>query len=138
MSERVGEFLSGLAKDIVNNNIHGYGSKLQEKVDEKIKIFNEAASVYTDEERRKYATKKVIKNHKAAFEKLVDHPQHYGGDKTYEVIKVLEAWNLDFHLGNVVKYVYRAGKKDADTEIKDLEKAKWYIQRKIDLLKEKE
>ena len=60
MSEKVGEFLSGLAKDIVNNNIHGYGSKLQEKVDEKIKIFNESASVYTDEERRKYATKKVF------------------------------------------------------------------------------
>ena len=63
------------------------------------------------------------------------HPPHYGGEKTYEVIKVLEAWNIDFHLGSAIKYIYRSGKKNVKTEIKDLEKAKWYIQRKIDLLK---
>jgi hypothetical protein len=42
----------------------------------------------------------------------VDHPAHYGGeDNPYEAIKVVEAWGLDFHLGNVVKYISRAGKK---------------------------
>jgi len=138
MSEKVGEFLSGLAKDIVNSNIHGYGSKIQEKVDEKIKIFNKTASVYTDEERLKYATKKVFKNHKIAFEKLNDHPQHHAGDKAYEVIKVLEVWNLDFHRGNAVNHIYRSSIEDTDAKIQNLEKAKWYIQRKIDLLKEKE
>ncbi len=43
-------------------------------------------------------------------------PEHYGGaDSTYEVFKVLEAWNLDkdFYLGNVIKYVARAGKKNS-------------------------
>lgn len=60
----------------------------------------------------------------------VDHPDHYGGeDNPYEAIKVVEAWELDFHLGNVVKYVSRAGKKGDALE--DLKKARWYLERKI-------
>jgi hypothetical protein len=66
----------------------------------------------------------------------VNHPQHYGGvENTYEVIKVIEALDMDFHLGNTFKYIARAGKKGTDKEIQDLEKAMWYLQRKIDLLK---
>ena len=68
----------------------------------------------------------------------VYHPDHYGGkDNLYEAIKVIEAWNLDFNLGNVVKYISRAGKKDKDAELQDLEKALWYLQRSIDKLTEK-
>lgn len=66
----------------------------------------------------------------------VSHPSHYGGDTTYEAIKVIEAWGLGFHLGNVVKYISRAGKKDQTKELEDLEKASWYLQRRIDQLKE--
>lgn len=63
----------------------------------------------------------------------VDHPSYYGGeDNPYEAIKVIEAWGLDFHLGNVVKYVSRAGKKNPDTEMQDLEKALWYLERAIE------
>jgi hypothetical protein len=66
----------------------------------------------------------------------VNHPQHYGGESNpYEVIKVIEGLNMDFHLGNTFKYIARAGKKNTDREIQDLEKALWYLQRKIDLLK---
>lgn len=61
----------------------------------------------------------------------VNHPAHYGGDTTYETIKVLEAWDLGFHLGNAVKYISRAGKKSANREIEDLEKAVWYVNRRI-------
>jgi hypothetical protein len=62
----------------------------------------------------------------------VNHPSHYGGgDNSYEVIKVIEAWDLDFHLGNTVKYISRAGKKDQDKELQDLKKALWYLERKI-------
>lgn len=45
---------------------------------------------------------------------LVNNPQHYsfGKDNVYEAIKVIEAWDLDFHLGNTVKYIARCGKKD--------------------------
>ena len=59
----------------------------------------------------------------------VNHPEHYGGDTTYEAIKVIEAWGLGFCLGNAVKYICRAGKKE--TPILDLEKARWYIDREI-------
>lgn len=68
---------------------------------------------------------------------VINHPQHYGGDTPYEVIKVLEAWGLDkdFCLGNSVKYIARAGKKELSLEIEDLEKSLWYLQRKIARLK---
>lgn len=68
----------------------------------------------------------------------VNHPQHYGGaDNTYEAIKVIEAWDLDFCLGNTVKYIARWGKKqNAQNDLaQDLEKAKWYLERKISQLK---
>ena len=66
---------------------------------------------------------------------MVNHPDHYGGkNNQYEAIKVINAWNYDkdFYLGNAVKYLSRAGKKD-DT-IQDLRKAIWYIEQKIVLL----
>jgi len=67
----------------------------------------------------------------------VNNPSHYGkGEKDpYESIKVIEAWGLGFCLGNVVKYISRAGKKDPKTEIEDLEKAEWYLKRRITQLK---
>jgi hypothetical protein len=69
---------------------------------------------------------------------MVNHPQHYGGnDNLYEAIKVIEAWDLDFHLGNTVKYISRAGKKDSDKELQDLKKALWYLERKINNIENK-
>jgi hypothetical protein len=66
---------------------------------------------------------------------MVNNPDHYGGvDNPYEAIKVIEAWDLDFHLGNTVKYISRAGKKETDKELQDLKKAAWYLQRRIDNL----
>lgn len=63
----------------------------------------------------------------------VTHPSHYGGgDNPYECIKVIEAWQLNFNLGNTVKYVARAGKKGDLVE--DLRKAVFYLQREIDNL----
>ena len=62
----------------------------------------------------------------------IHHPAHYGGaDDLYEVIKVIEAWGLGFCLGNVVKYIGRAGKKSAATATEDLKKARWYLDREI-------
>ena len=64
---------------------------------------------------------------------LVNHPAHYGGESNlYEAIKVIEAWNLGFHLGNIVKYLSRAGRKGDVLE--DLKKARWYLDRYINLL----
>jgi hypothetical protein len=61
----------------------------------------------------------------------VDHPTHYQSGKI-EVIDIIDAFNLDFSLGNVVKYVLRCGKKDDD--VTELKKAMWYLKHKIDLL----
>ena len=66
----------------------------------------------------------------------VNHPQHYGGeDNPYEAIKVIDAWDLGFSLGNTVKYISRAGKKDK--ELQDLKKALWYLQHHIETLEKK-
>ena len=61
----------------------------------------------------------------------VDHPEHYGGkDNPYEAIKVIEAWDRNFNLGNAAKYISRAGKKGCSKE--DLEKAVWYLKRELE------
>jgi hypothetical protein len=61
-----------------------------------------------------------------AAREAVNHPSYYGGeDNPYEAIKVIEAWGLGFNLGNVVKYVSRAGKKGEAVE--DLRKARQYL-----------
>lgn len=57
------------------------------------------------------------------------NPEHYRPGDTYETIKVIEAWKLGFNLGNAIKYISRAGKKD--NYVQDLEKAKWYLEREI-------
>lgn len=66
---------------------------------------------------------------------IVHHPNHYGGDTPYEVIKVIEAWGLGFNDGNALKYIRRAGKKDPNNHIEDLEKACEYLRFEIDRLK---
>ena len=86
----------------------------------------------TDEEKAERA-KGIIKELLIdARPEQIDHPQHYGGkEDTYEAIKVIEAWSLGFHLGNVLKYLSRAGKKNSKLE--DLRKAQWYLNRYIEL-----
>lgn len=79
----------------------------------------------------------VVKKKKAVKKEAVNHPLHYGGDKPYEVIKVLEAWDvLDFCLGNTIKYIARAGKKSKN-RVEDLKKALWYLDRRIKQLEGK-
>lgn len=63
----------------------------------------------------------------------VSHPSHYGGeDNPYEAIKVIQAWDLDFELGSTVKYISRAGKKPNESSLRDLRKAKQYLEFEID------
>ena len=65
----------------------------------------------------------------------VDHPAHYTAYEGLEVIQLTEQMN--FNRGNAVKYIARAGLKSYDTEILDLKKALWYIQREINRLETK-
>nr|DAN14301.1 MAG TPA: nucelotide kinase [Caudoviricetes sp.]DAW35507.1 MAG TPA: nucelotide kinase [Caudoviricetes sp.] len=68
--------------------------------------------------------------------KVIDHPAYYkaGG---VEAIDAIEAWGLGFNLGNVVKYIARAGHKTADS-LQDLKKAAWYLEREIERMKTNE
>lgn len=75
----------------------------------------------------------------------VNHPAHYGGDTTYEAIKVIEAWGLGFCLGNTVKYICRsmhhhmqshAVQPLRDKILEDLKKARWYLDHEISKLEE--
>lgn len=63
----------------------------------------------------------------------VNHPSHYT-DGGIETIDFIEAKKLPYHLGNAVKYISRAGKKDQNKTIEDLQKAAWYIERYIKVL----
>ena len=63
----------------------------------------------------------------------VNHPSHYTSGQI-EVIDFIEDKDLGFHLGNAVKYISRAGRKNPDKTIEDLQKAVWYINRQIERL----
>jgi hypothetical protein len=64
----------------------------------------------------------------ASVDDPINHPSHYtaGG---VEVIDAIEAWELNFRLANVVKYVARADRKG--NPLDDLRKARWYLEREI-------
>ena len=66
---------------------------------------------------------------------MINRPDHYI-DGGIETIDFIEAKKLDYHLGNVVKYISRAGKKGNALEC--LKKARWYLNRKIAILEENE
>ena len=61
----------------------------------------------------------------------INHPPHYKG-KGLECIQVIEAFDLTFHLGNAIKYILRAGRKES--KIEDMQKAIWYLEREIYLM----
>lgn len=75
------------------------------------------------------------------FEKEIkmntQHPQHYGGDGVYEVIKVLKEWGIDknAYLWNCMKYIARAGKKNGNPLLQDLMKAQFYLNYYIEILR---
>lgn len=64
-------------------------------------------------------------------EDLVNHPPHYTFGKI-EVLDAIEDWGLDYHSGNIVKYLTRAGRKTPD-RLSDLKKAQFYLNRLVEL-----
>lgn len=63
----------------------------------------------------------------------IDHPSHYTFSHI-EPIEVIEAWELGFHLGCLLKYICRAGRKG--DKLHDLRKAAWYLKREIQRLEQ--
>ena len=98
-------------------------SKVIEEVTEMKKVLDELDKI---KDRPKYRLA-------SAQTDPVNHPPHYkaGG---IETIDFIEAKDLNYRLGNVIKYVSRAGKKDSDP-VQDLQKAAWYLQREIEARK---
>ena len=74
---------------------------------------------------------RVKKKSQALMHDPVNYPKHYTSHPSgVEQIQISE--HMSFNLGNVIKYVWRAGQKES--AIQDLEKAQWYLQREINLL----
>jgi plasmid stabilization system protein ParE len=73
-----------------------------------------------------YGARKLMKE--IQEREMVNHPDHYQGNK-FEVIDIIEDYELGFSLGNAIKYILRSDKKGARKQ--DLQKAIWYIQREI-------
>lgn len=65
---------------------------------------------------------------------MINHPSHY--NQGIEAIDYIESHNMDFNIGNVIKYVTRA--KHKGTELQDLKKASWYLNREIEKLEKGE
>lgn len=77
------------------------------------------------------------KNENESENDSIKHPTHYRFGK-YEPVKVIQDWKLSFCLGNVIKYIARAGKKDGNSRLQDLQKAKQYLEFEIEERKNNE
>ena len=65
-----------------------------------------------------------------------NHP-NYCSRGGIEAIDIIEAYGLNFNLGNVIKYIVRAGHKDGEDTLTALQKAEWYLNREIQKAMEK-
>lgn len=118
----------------------GYKGTLSEDAKAFIKKIRRKRKIFFDKNsiKERYKVLEELMKEKKSNEQpkkyeSVEHPQHYGGkDNPYEAIKVIEAWGLDFNLGNTVKYISRCGKKPGQDMLQDLKKAQWYLEREID------
>lgn len=65
---------------------------------------------------------------------LISNPSHYCEGRKYEPKDVIRDWDLNFNLGNVVKYVSRNGRKEGENALKDLKKARQYLEFEIEAM----
>lgn len=64
------------------------------------------------------------------------NPSHYRGDRKFEPIDVIEDWDLNYRLGNALKYISRNGRKPGENPVEGLKKAIWYLEREIQSLEQ--
>jgi len=81
-----------------------------------------------------YDTKVHVMGFMDEYHDPVENPKHYTRGKI-EVLDFIEDQGLDYHKGNAVKYICRAGYKDGCSELQDIEKAITYLRRKAELLR---
>lgn len=122
-------------KSALIRKLYDEGKSIKE-IKEKVKCSSALIAIVLRKHKKKVKQSKIIQavtEMKQALD-VVNHPPHYkaGG---IETIDFIEAKDLNYRLGNVIKYVARAGKKHTDP-VQDLEKALWYLQREINVRKE--
>lgn len=115
------EFIqSGCMEELKNNNV--YTENIMEKIKDEIHRIVELF-----EEEPELASKS------SNVSSTLSRPAHYGGENNpFEAIKIIHHYNLNFNLGNIIKYTLRCGKKDE--AIKELEKIKQYADFEIQRL----
>lgn len=113
------DFNNDFVIDPLTSSQNDYYSKQLKKIDQMLDICN----------------KQIRENYDNKNKEMINHPSHYNKGK-FEAIDVIEDWQLNFNLGNTVKYISRAGHKD--DIIQDLKKSLWYLQREIDRLEKGE
>ena len=116
-------------KEYLNEEIEVDKSKLKDADVESITIGQALQSIYDIPPQIKINSDKIKE-----VEDVVNHPSHYT-DGNIEVMDFIEDKQLNFARGNVIKYVSRAGKKDPNKELEDLQKGFWYLNREIERLK---
>lgn len=79
------------------------------------------------------APTKMLNKQKEA-EDIIGHPNHYCEGRKFEPKDVIRDWNLNFNLGNAVKYISRNGRKDGNSALQDLKKARQYLDFEIEYL----
>lgn len=67
-------------------------------------------------------------------EDIIGHPNHYCEGRKFEPKDVIRDWNLNFNLGNTVKYIARNGRKNGNSVLQDLKKARQYLDFEIEYL----
>ncbi len=71
-------------------------------------------------------------------EDIIGHPNHYCEGRKFEPKDVIRDWDLNFNLGNAVKYISRNGRKDGNSALQDLKKARQYLDFEIEYLEKEE
>jgi hypothetical protein len=149
VDEKKTAYALGLHEELVQSGVDAKSDEYYQKIDEGMKVFGKPKIT------RKELLKELVPGLDACFgldkkptklfvqpeykdaamkiladNDLVNHPPHYksGG---IETIDFIEAKDLNYRLGNVVKYVSRAGKKMGSNPVQDLEKARFYLEREI-------
>ena len=125
------EKLNSLAIELTEANEDNYMSfKVQDTL---CRVIQEANRVNTYIRNYKNKQGKDMLMFEIEEKEMVDHPSHY--NQGIETIEYIESWSMNFNIGNVIKYVTRAGYKD--NQLEDLKKALWYLQREIDRIENK-
>lgn len=125
------QYASGYCLDICRSD--------EEDLDKAIKIIEESKDLDKAHDTTKLVIPNVLRSEHGLepykVNDSVNSPSHYTDGKI-EVIDYIEDKKLGFCLGNAIKYISRAGKKDKDKEAEDCKKAIWYLKRHIKNLEE--